>query len=1310
MELNLNFPQVDRVVVSLGDRATTEIPFESPLTETDLGELRWYLEVYGASYITDVDDDRAENIARNLDSWGRALFDAVFSDRHTFVSFNEFQRAEIPDRVLTVSAIHPQILSLPWELLTDPDGTHLLFETPRIAIRRCYPKTQQGIKPGKIAAKERLRLLFVISRPDGAGFIDPRLEAKATLEAFAEAKADPRIDVEFLRPATFENLQARLECRRQYRGCSPVDIVHFDGHGVFSKQGKEGEPTRREANSPVKKSQISANFGYLLFEDKDGQEDFVDAETLGKFLRQTKIGLMVLSACQSAAVGEEEEATGSVAAQLTQAGIPAVLAMSYSVLVVTARALFREFYQNLAYGERIGEALDNACQHLYLHRDRGQRQRGEERITLELYDWFLPTLYQSGQDAPMLADSPAPPVSRTGGDPLQLAGISHNLPQLQEAGFFGRSRELWFIERAFVGDTRRITLSGFGGQGKTYLAVEAGRWLCRTGMFEAACFVDYAAFQGTDAVGLAVATLRTVLLILDNLETLAPEPLDALLSVASQWSQAGGCRVLITTRSGELSHADYASEGTRKHLWRPLRGLGNKYDPEDALELFKQLMRLPPAPQLDPPDRKALINLFDKVKFHPLSIVLLARELKTRRIAEVGPNLERLLAQTSETDKDKSLIASLNLSLERLDPEARRHLPRLGVFQGGAFEDDLLKITGLGQSPQQSQIAQVLQLLMPLLRGEAALPEGVEVPAEIQQELQQLQELARNNPEMLEAMLAELPQTELAEGANEATWQNLRRQLEATGLVQAETLPGVNPPFLKFHPTLAPVLWRQLATEEREALLVRHRQAYYQLSGYLYQQDRQNPYAARAIVLRELPNLLFAVRNALDAADENAVDFVDSVNKFLDNFGLNKDRAELTRRAEALAEPGSRNWYLAQGNKGEQLLAAGRYGEAQQVFEAILQVLGEEPSYDRCLTLSRLGRCLRLQGQAARAAERYREGLQVAARLEPSDGVKRQTSNLQTDLANGLRDMGDFDGARQAYEASLAIYKEIGDARNEATVQFQLGTLEMLQGNLVEAEQRYREALATFQQFNEPASEAITWNQLGNLYQEVQQWEAAEQAYRQAARLLESQGNLTYAAQTWNQLAIVCKGSGKLEAAEAWYRKAIRGFKDGRDRINESKALSNLAALLKNDPNRLAEARQLAEEALSIDKTLDPAAAEIWKTYELLGIIARQQNDPETAREYRRAARQAKAAYAGTQYELQQFALLISAVVAAANGNTEVRQQIESAYSEVGDNVNPLGVAIRRILEGERDEETLCDSLNLADSMVVVEVLRQLKM
>jgi hypothetical protein len=324
--------------------------------------------------------------------------------------------------------------------------------------------------------------------------------------------------------------------------------------------------------------------------------------------------------------------------------------------------------------------------------------------------------------------------------------------------------------------TRRLTVSGFGGQGKTYLVQEAGRWLHCTKMFEKVCFVDYAAFAGVDAVGLAVSTLATVLeknlidaaaatqalrnqptlLILDNLESLSPEPLQELLTVAKQWSEVGECRVLITTRTPDFTHPDYLTEGSRKHISLPLGGLA----PEDALAYFQDLIKLPPAPKVDPPKRDVLLELFKLVDFHPLSIGLLTRQLKMHRPAELGQRLEALIAETP----GNRLLASLNLSLERLDAEAMQLLPRLGVFQGGALRTMLLKITEFSESQ----------------------------------------------------------------------WQKLRPTLETTGLIQSEHLPSVSMPYLKFHPTLAPALWSRLSSEVQTELRSRHRHRYYNLSGSLY--------------------------------------------------------------------------------------------------------------------------------------------------------------------------------------------------------------------------------------------------------------------------------------------------------------------------------------------------------------------------------------------------------------------------------------------------------------------------------------------
>jgi CHAT domain len=155
---------------------------------------------------------------------------------------------------------------------------------------------------------------------------------------------------------------------------------------------------------------------------------------------------------------------------LTTTGIPSILAMTHSVLVATTRMLFGKFYQNLARGSDIAAALDSARVYLDNNPERYEVQRGLTRQMLKLEDWFLPALFSSGNAALLTAKPKAklpPPIAK-----------KSNLRAVQEAGFFGRRRELWDIERWFAVDkTRRISITGFGGQGKTELALEAGRWL-----------------------------------------------------------------------------------------------------------------------------------------------------------------------------------------------------------------------------------------------------------------------------------------------------------------------------------------------------------------------------------------------------------------------------------------------------------------------------------------------------------------------------------------------------------------------------------------------------------------------------------------------------------------------------------------------------------------------------------------------------------------------------------------------------------------------------------------------------------------
>lgn len=591
-EIVLRFPSATQVSVHFDGTDSGQFEFKSPITDQDRNDIRWYVETYGAHSLADPDDAEAQRIERRLPEIGKTLFRAVFEADHAAGRlFNRFQERDAKTRTLTIDTQNAAILSLPWELLHDPTGVFLFRERPRISVRRRISGATGGRAPFVVKPKKRLHLLFVVSRPTDAGFLDPRADPQAVLDALEE-HAPGRVTWEFLRPATLNALTARLEDDAR----PPIDILHFDGHGVFhqvSEDDAEQNPGRfgkqilseiqreRQARrAPEAKAPVG--IGFLLFEKEDGQGHLISAEDLHANLFQSKVGLIVLSACQTAALDREGDPMTSVAGRLTATGIPAILAMTHSVLAKTTEQLFGKFYESLAKGRGIATALDDARAWLDNNPEKFEVRRGDKRQMLKLDDWFLPALFHGGNDVPLLT-----PGAELGS--AEPRSALHNLRPPHEAGFFGRRRELWAIERWFASnETRRISITGFGGQGKTELALEAGRWLLRAGLFQRAVFVDYAPVQSDDALGVAVSVIGNTihaslptpqaaavelasaptLLILDNLESLAPQALAELLGEAQRWSDNGPTRLLLTSRRPDLNHPGYRPAPTAASPWR----------------------------------------------------------------------------------------------------------------------------------------------------------------------------------------------------------------------------------------------------------------------------------------------------------------------------------------------------------------------------------------------------------------------------------------------------------------------------------------------------------------------------------------------------------------------------------------------------------------------------------------------------------------------------------------------------------------------------------------------------------------------
>lgn len=368
MDLRVLFAPADRGYLARLEGGV-EVPFEPFLGEDDYEDLRWYLEEYmelpdGGAVV------RAKRIERNLGDWGRRLYDALFAAPENRALLKQLLAAPEP-RELTLATRDPALLRLPWELMNDGAGNL----AQRVSVRR---QLEEPEKTDPRPAQLPLRMLYVVSRPADAGFIDPRLTARALFDALDPLGGSVRVD--FCRPPTLVQMEEML--REGQRSGEPYALLHFDGHGTFLPH---------------------AQIGALLFEEPDdgagpSKSDPVKADDLGNLLVSYDIPLVVLEACRSATVGRTA-VFRSVAPRLIQAGVGSVLSMSHAVHVEAARLLLDRFYRELVRGTTIGHAVAEARKALIATPARWI-ESGPNGRTVELKDWFLPHLYQrEGDDA-----------------------------------------------------------------------------------------------------------------------------------------------------------------------------------------------------------------------------------------------------------------------------------------------------------------------------------------------------------------------------------------------------------------------------------------------------------------------------------------------------------------------------------------------------------------------------------------------------------------------------------------------------------------------------------------------------------------------------------------------------------------------------------------------------------------------------------------------------------------------------------------------------------------------------------------------
>jgi tetratricopeptide (TPR) repeat protein len=680
--------QVEAALEGDGPRKIESRPFTFTLSPQEAEDIRWYLEDYRI-YPVDPAPKIAQRIERRMGEVGRELFKLVLAGSDVW----EAVRRSLNDTRIEIETEVGDAL-VPWELMREPAADlPLSLDVP--AFVRCH--SRPALPPNPLGpAKGKIRILLAICRleDDQVPF---RSVARRLISGLSVASRE-LFDLEVLRPPTFEQLAKRL--REANAKGEPFHVVHFDGHGLSGKVFFENPGLERNAQA-------------------------VNAATFGKLLHETRVPLLILNACRSAANEPPEQPEkagdlhqqirdfGSFAHAVMDYGVSGVVAWRYSVFVDTAAQYMADLYGALASGLPLGESATLARKQLSSSGGRA------------IEDWAVPVVFEAAPiqlfpkaDAPMAIKLEARAAAESG------------LPEAPDVGFIGRDETILKLDRTF--DQQNIVLlHAYAGGGKTSTAAEFARWYGETGgLAGPVLFTSYAqhaplprvldhlgrVFEGLLAKSgiqwltlddaqrrdVALQVLRQVpaLWIWDNVEGVAGFP----TGTDSAWSAA---------EQKELADFLRASRGSRTKFL-----LTSRRDERDWLHDLPARIELPPMPfdecvQMTEALVKKLGRRLDDVadwrpllrftQGNPLTLtVLVGQALRDGR--KTGAQVEAFVRQLqagvavfedeASEGRTRSLAASLAYGFENAFSEAeRKQLALLHLFQG-FVEVNALRLMG----------------------------------------------------------------------------------------------------------------------------------------------------------------------------------------------------------------------------------------------------------------------------------------------------------------------------------------------------------------------------------------------------------------------------------------------------------------------------------------------------------------------------------------------------------------------------------------------------------------------------------------
>ena len=1053
---------------------------------------------------------------------------------------NIWEKAENAHHTIHLRHSDNELLNLPWRLaVEDRRGLYLSKGISGKSIDSLFQP--QNALP--------LKILVMVSSPEDLGTSE-RLsyedEEAQIIRAFEPLFAHGQVEIDFTNDGSLGSLQEKIEK-------NPYHILHFSGHGVF-KDGK----------------------GYLLLEDElTLNRRLVEADEFAAALNtkpEHRPSLVLLSSCQTAQ-GTVAESFRGVSNCLLETGVPAVIAMGFSILDFFATQFAVEFYNQLANREHLDRAFSFGIRYIRQLESKWLRQQGRNTLPSQ---WMIPQLYTI-QQVVHLVDRQRPAEKLAFISTKFVTGQERLLLEAQPGYLFiGRRRERRDAMQ-HLSKNHPVLLRGQGGVGKTALAEHiAARLIARNPRVQP--------FVVDEKRPNLIALIDGIIGYLEQKQRYP----NIRSEVAAQEKSMDKLHFLIK-KLVEVCTPLFVFDNLESYQ----DGKGGKFLPQhaDLLEGIQFIMGLQQFPIIctaryplaDFPDMPATdLNSVGYNDFHKkcerLALSYLRQQLDQ-------PDSHDLTSKRPDNEGEKATYHAVVKLLHQAlggNYRALEYFDELYIQKKQGIYDTLKKLddfrqqiskgkTAVQERLQEGSKALVFSELIALLNGA---------------EQQVLQRLAQFRVPVLSLALL------MQENDNGAT--AYLERLAGLTLAEQQVQPFENGQVLAFY--YVPPLVRDWLGQQKSPEV-----AFSQEQAGRYFEFAMKNVTQRYIEYEEAFHHYFLAgdRERVNEIGEKLCDFFYSIQLFQNAFFYGK-------QTEALVGEDVKGTIL--NNLGLINNLFGHLRQALLYYEKNLKKLQSQPTLGKRrrregAILNNISQIYKAQGDYPNALRYLEQSLKIMQEIGDWQGVGAIFNNI----GKIHKAQGDYPNALRFLKQSLKIRREIGDQLGEGATLSNIGQIYQVQEDYPIALQYLEQSLKITQETGNQQGEGVELNNLATIA-------LAQGNYPNALRYLEQGLIITQKIGDRKQEGVTLSNLGAIAFAQGDYLNALRYQEQSlkimqkiNDRRGEATALNNLSKIahMQGDyPNAL----RYLEQSLNIAQEISDRQSESY-TLHNLAVIAFQNKD-----------------------------------------------------------------------------------------------------